>query len=78
MLSENKLVQSPDDVLLVLWVPIVEVLDKLGFNKTLLVKSLLVLEYLQSNILLLLVIIALKDDSKATLAKLLDDLVSVA
>ena len=68
VLSENELVRSPDNVLLVFWVTIVKVLDKLGFNKTLLIKSLLVLENLQSYIFFLFVIVALEYDSETTFA----------
>ena len=43
MLSEHKLVQLPYDVLLVLWISLVQSLNQLSLNQALFIKSLLVL-----------------------------------
>ena len=77
MLSEHELVVTSDDILLVFWVPIVQVFNKFGFYQALLVKSLLVLEYLKCAVLAELVVIAFKHNTETTLAQLFNDFVSV-
>lgn len=44
MLSEYKLIQFLDDVLLVFWVLLIQSFDQFGFDKTLLVETFLILE----------------------------------
>lgn len=73
MLPEIELVQTTNNIFLVLWVLVVQVLDELGLDQSLLVESLLVLEYLESAVLSILVIKALEDHSKTALANFLDD-----
>jgi len=42
VLPEHKLVHSPNDVLLVIWVLFIQVSDQLGLHKTLLVQPFLI------------------------------------
>lgn len=76
MLSENELVQSSDYIFLVFRISIIQVLDKLCFNQTLLVKPLLVFKNLERHVLFFFMIITFQDDAKAAFAKLFDDLIS--
>jgi hypothetical protein len=59
MASEYKLVGLADDVLLVFWVVLVEVVDQLGFYQALLVEPLLVPEDFEGHEFLVSVVIAL-------------------
>lgn len=78
VLSEVELVHSTDDVLLVLRIFFIQVLDQFCLNQSLFVESFFVFQYFKSTVLPLLVIIAFKNDAKATLADLFDDLVSIS
>ena len=77
MLTEHELIEASDDVLLVFFVLVVQVLDELSLDETLLIQSLLVLEDLQGNMFSLFVIVTFEHDAEAAFTKLLDDLVAV-
>lgn len=77
MLAERELVQAADDVLLVLSVVVVQVLDKLGLDEALLVQSGLVLQDLQSDVLLVLVVVGLQNHTETALAEFFDNFVAV-
>ena len=67
MLAEDEVVKALDDVLLVLRVVLVQCLDQLGLDETLLVETLLVLEDLQRDELFLFVVENAKHNSKRSL-----------
>lgn len=77
VLPEVELVHAADDVLLVLWIFLIQVLDQFGLHKTLLIEPFLVLQNLQSTIFPLLVIVALEDHTETAFSNFLDNFVSV-
>ncbi len=77
MLSEDELVETPNNILLIFGILIIQMLYQLRLNETLLVQSLFVLEDLERCILSELVIVALEYNAEAAFAKLLDDFVPV-
>ena len=77
MLSEDELVESPDNIFLVFRILVVEVLDQLCLNQTLFVETLFVFQYFQGNILALLMVVAFEDHSEAAFAELLGHLISI-
>ena len=78
MFSENELIPSSNNVLFILWIFIVQMLDKSGFYKTLLIQPLLILENLESNVLSLFMVVTLEHHSEAAFANLLRDFISVS
>ena len=64
MLSEDKLIYLPDDVLLVIWVIIVQMVYQFGFHEALNIQPLLVFEYLERHELFSFMIEALEYNAK--------------
>ena len=77
VLAEDELVNAANDVFLIFFILVVQVLDQLGLDQALLVETLLVFEYLKADVGFHLMVEALEDDAEAALAKLLDDLIPV-
>ena len=75
---EIELVQSTNNVLLILWIFLIQVLNKFGLHKTLFIESLLILQNLKSTVFSLLVIVTLKYNTETAFADFLDDFVSVS
>jgi hypothetical protein len=69
VLAERELLLYANDVLLVLWVVVAELLQDLGFDEALLVEPLLVPEDLESHVLLVLVVEALEHLAEAAFAE---------
>lgn len=78
MLSEEELVQPSDNVFLILRIFIIQVLNQLCFNKTLLIQPLFVLKDLDCYVFLLLVIITFQYNAKTAFTALFYDLISKA
>ena len=78
VLPEQELVQSPNDILLVFGVVVVQVFDQFGFHQTLFVQSFLVLQDLEGYILFLFVVVCSHHYAKTAFSKLLVYLVTVA
>lgn len=77
MLSEGKLFYNSNDILFVLWISIVQLLNELGLDKTLLVKSFLISQYFYCNHGVELVIHALEDLAKGAFAESAENFKSV-
>jgi len=76
VLPKHKLIQPPDNILLVFRVLVIQVLHQFGFHQSLLVQPLFVLQDLKSAVLFVFVVKALENDSETSFSKLLNDLVS--
>ena len=78
MLSEQELVKSTDDVLLVFWVIVIQMFDQFSLYKSLLVESLLVLQNFESNVHFFLVIICSEYHTEGPFTDFLVNFISVA
>ena len=77
MLAEHELFLDPDDVLFVLGIVITQLIQNLGFNKTLLVQTLFISENFERACLLELVVEYLEHLAKAAFTEAISDLESV-
>ena len=66
MLSENEFFFNSDDIFLIIWVIISQLLQYFGLNKSLFIQSLFISQNFKARILLQLVIIAPEHLSKTT------------
>ena len=78
MLTEDKIVKNSDDVILVMWIVVVEEFKNLKFHSSLVLKFLFISNDLQSNKITSLMIQALDSLAKTTRAKCIKHFVSIA
>ena len=78
MLSEIELVHPANYVLLVLWVLVIEMLDKFCFHEALFVQSFLILQNLEGTVLALLVIVAFEYHAETAFTDFFHHFISVS
>lgn len=78
VLAEDELLLDANYVLLVLWVVVAQLIQYLCLDEALLIQAFLVSEYLEGDVLLVLVVKTFEDLAEAALAEPVDDLETVA
>ena len=78
MLAEHEMVHAFDNILLVFRVVLVQRFNKLGFDKALFIETLLILEDLERNELLLFMVENAQHNTERSLSELLDHFVTIA